>query len=345
MDNIFQFLFDSLLGNLTNYITTASGEMASAVSGLGFWLFGIYILLWCIAFGRGQVSEPVGDFIKTVVRGSLIYLIATNGAYYADFVIDLFWTLPTSLSQYVAFGNATFVVDPQNAPVALGQAFDKILAQIFNVGLTIWNKMSILEDFKSLLYGAIALSMWLCGITITSIAAGLVIISLIMLALTLALGPLFICFAFFDATKGIFEAWLKTTINYALYGVVIISIVSMVMTFMTSYAQNIESFAEAGTLNDAAWGSVNLGVFTILACYLLFKADDMAGSMAGTVSAGVGNFARGVMSGGVAQGIKGSFKSVASNPIKAAQTAASAVVAPASAALSLARRTNSIRNR
>jgi type IV secretion system protein VirB6 len=52
--------------------------------------------------------------------------------------------------------------------------------------------------------------------------AGLMLVLKIVLAVLLALGPLFIVFALFDGTRGLFEGWLKTAAAFALAPLLIV---------------------------------------------------------------------------------------------------------------------------
>jgi type IV secretion system protein VirB6 len=52
---------------------------------------------------------------------------------------------------------------------------------------------------------------WASAITLLVSTVGLLVVSRIVLAVLLALGPVFIVLALFDRTRGLFEGWLRTT--------------------------------------------------------------------------------------------------------------------------------------
>lgn len=58
--------------------------------------------------------------------------------------------------------------------------------------------------------------MWFSALELLLSTVGLLVVSRILLAILLAIGPVFIVLALFDNTRGLFEAWLRTTIAFAL---------------------------------------------------------------------------------------------------------------------------------
>jgi type IV secretion system protein VirB6 len=63
---------------------------------------------------------------------------------------------------------------------------------------------------------------WASTLLLMLCTAGLVLVVKVVMAVLLALGPLFIVFALFDGTRGLFEGWLKTSIAFALAPLLIV---------------------------------------------------------------------------------------------------------------------------
>ena len=57
---------------------------------------------------------------------------------------------------------------------------------------------------------------WVSGLVILLGAAGTLVLTRIMLAILLALGPVFVAAALFRQTRGLFEGWLRTAVMFAL---------------------------------------------------------------------------------------------------------------------------------
>ncbi|MCY1647470.1 type IV secretion system protein [Caulobacter sp. SL161] len=57
---------------------------------------------------------------------------------------------------------------------------------------------------------------WLSGLLLLLGTAGALVLTRILLALLLALGPVFVVLALFKSTRGLFEGWLRTAVMFAL---------------------------------------------------------------------------------------------------------------------------------
>lgn len=279
---IFSFMFDEVVGGLTAYVTTTSANMATVVGGACLSLYGLYLIMWIWQFMVGNISTPAADFFKTYLKGLFIFLLATNVGWYSDWILDFFWTIPSSISSEVASAGSSFnfTYSDTGAP-AVGQAFDKLLQEGLQAGLTIWNEAD--GPIKAILYALITLAVWIATIALLGYAAALILIGYFALAIILALGPLFIIFALFDATKSIFESWLRGLINYSLYSVVLVAAISLVIGYFTRYSEHVSDQMVIG-FSEGVVAVLNLIAFTVIGVLLVSKADDIAASIAGGVS-------------------------------------------------------------
>ena len=64
----------------------------------------------------------------------------------------------------------------------------------------------------------------------------LIALSRVALAVLLALGPLFIVMALFDATRRFFEAWLHELSNYALVAILTVMVSALMLDLVQAYA-------------------------------------------------------------------------------------------------------------
>ena len=56
------------------------------------------------------------------------------------------------------------------------------------------------------------------------------------MAVLLAVGPLFIAFCLFDATRRLFEAWVAQLVNYALITILTVLVAALLLQVVESYA-------------------------------------------------------------------------------------------------------------
>lgn len=63
---------------------------------------------------------------------------------------------------------------------------------------------------------------WVSALMLLLSTVGLLVVARIVLAVLLALGPIFILFGLFGATRGLFEGWLRTSVSFALAPMLIV---------------------------------------------------------------------------------------------------------------------------
>ena len=95
---------------------------------------------------------------------------------------------------------------------------------------------------------------------------GLLVVSRILLAILLALGPVFIVLALFANTRGLFEAWLRTTVAFAFAPMLIVlgggAVLSALKPIIAAIAD--DPLGAAGNLRPVAMLFVGVSVYALL---------------------------------------------------------------------------------
>jgi type IV secretion system protein VirB6 len=155
----------------------------------------LYVILYGFAILRGSISEPIMDFAVRSLKLAFIYLLATTVAY-SSFVIDpLFHVLPNTLAR------AAYLAE-------------KIAGEASPFDFGPW---------------ILAALVYLVGALAAALSFGVVLIAKVALALLVALGPIFIACALFDATRRFFFGWLAQAVNYLVLFALIITIFQLVL--------------------------------------------------------------------------------------------------------------------
>jgi type IV secretion system protein VirB6 len=154
---------------------------------------------------------------------------------------------------------------------------------------TIWDRggavASLLWDKGTLLTGDVgfylaaaaiyALIGFVCVYTMFLIA-----LSRIALAVLLAIGPVFIVLALFDATRRFFEAWLHELANYAIVTVLTVAVTALVLDLVEAYAA--QTAARGATILTV--DALNLALAAGLVLLVLKQVLPMAARLAGGVA-------------------------------------------------------------
>jgi len=318
-----EFLMSDLMMTLSDNVSTVAGNIGSYATGFAASGIALYSVMWVVAFVSGSQNGDVISFIKWFARAMVLIAIAGTASVYSEYVIDTFWSVPAEVAQYVStagMGDSSVTYDAAGR-INIGTALDQAANQGVCVGIDIWKATSAWDIAKSLGFYLTGLVVIIGVVLFVAVAAGLAFVGYASLAIVLSLGPLFIIAGIWEATKPMMESWLRTAINYSLYGVVLVVIVGLGVGMVKAFGAST-----IGTLNgDLSDISAVLSlairsmfVFAV-ATALLFKADDISASLVGGISLG-------------AAGSVGRAASMAASPAKAAIKAGKVASNPAKAA-------------
>ena len=320
---ISEFLMSEIMMTLSDNVSTVAGNIGSYATGFAASGIALYSIMWVVAFVSGSQNGDVISFIKWLAKAMVLIAIAGTASVYSEYVIDTFWSAPAEVAQYVSsagMGDSSVTYDAAGR-INIGTALDQAANQGVCVGINIWKATSAWDVAKSLGFYLTGLVVIIGVVLFVAIAAGLAFVGYASLAIVLALGPLFIIAGIWDATKPMMESWLRTAINYALYGVVLVVIVGLGVGMVKAFGASTIGNLSGGLDDLSAVLTVairSLFVFAV-ATALLFKADDISASLVGGISLGaMGTLGRGAS--GAAAPVKVTIKAakVASNPAKAA---------------------------
>ena len=319
---IAEFLMSGTMATLSQTVTQAAGNIGGYAAGIAGSGIALYSVMWVVAFASGTQNGDLVTFIKWLARAMLLIAIAGTASIYSEYVVDTFWSTPAEVAQYIASSGMTNSDVTYDAAGKLNivTALDEASTQGVCAGINIWKSTSSWDISKSLGFFLTGLVIIVGVVIFVAIAAGLAFVGFASLAVVLALGPLFIVAGIWDATKPMMESWLRTAINYALYGVVLMVIVGLGIGLVQQFGADDLGSLGADGLDDLS-KVVSLGIRSLMvfavATALLFKADDISASLVGGISLGaMGTLARGA-SGALAPA-KAATKvaKAASNPAK-----------------------------
>jgi type IV secretion system protein VirB6 len=276
---VFHTFWSWLTERLTAYISVHTAATAAAIEPAAATVAVVYVMVWGYLHLRGKVDEPI---VGAAVR--LLTLVAVFGVglrlwLYHSVIVDIFFVAPSEL--------ATRLVGAAD-PIAL---IDTIWDRGGAVAGSLWDKGGLLTGDVGFYVAAAAIYVlvgFVCVYTMFLIA-----LSRIALAVLLALGPLFILMALFDATRRFFEAWLHELSNYALVGIVSVMVCALMLDLVQAYAVQTAARGAALMTVDA----LNLALAAGLVILVLRQVLPLAARLAGGLAlSGFGSVERGAQS-------------------------------------------------
>jgi type IV secretion system protein VirB6 len=113
-------------------------------------------------------------------------------------------------------------------------------------------------------------------------AGMLIVLSKIAVALLLALGPAFILLLIFNNTRGLFEGWLRTLLNYAVIPAFVYTLLAFLLALAERPLANLEQ--NSGITQSLLDGVAPFALVTFISILLLMQVMNMAASITGGLS-------------------------------------------------------------
>lgn len=252
---------------ITRFVSESVTNLTSAVSGPLRVALMLYIVLYGIAIIRGGVREPVMDFAWRSVRLVAIVMLATNAGTFQQYVTDLFTdALPREIGNAIAGSGLN---------MKSGQPFDQLLNKGIEVATKIYDQAG-LTNIAPALVAAILM--------VFTAAAGFLQFAIMLyakvgMALVIALGPIFVAFALFEATRPFAEAWTRQLANFVVLQVLVIALVGLMLTTVVQFVDKYG--ANAATGGQLIVGAVAISAILGLAAYVALQLPEIAGALAG----------------------------------------------------------------
>lgn len=233
----FQQFWTWLTAQLTDYVAAKTAAVAGAIEPAVVTLATIYIMMWGFLSLTGRIQEPIWEGVKRIIFIAIILGAGLRLWLFNGVIVDTFFNAPSQLAATIT-GSAS--------PVSV---IDTIWDKGGTVASNLWNKGGVLNgDFGFYLAGAVVYFI-MGGVAVYALF--LLVLSKLALALILALGPVFICLLFFEATRRFFEAWIAQLANYALVAVLSTLVASLMLQVVSSYATQTAARGAAIVTVDA----------------------------------------------------------------------------------------------
>ena len=267
---IFNPAYSFVDGQLEAFLNTRLNDVIAQVAGPLRLALVLYVLLYGVAILRGSISEPITDFAVRSLKLGFIYFLATTAAYSNWVTQPLFHVLPDTLAQAISGSTATNI----------GSSFDKFLGY----GGVLSDKITSAAGVTNI--GAYVVSgvVFIVTLLATALGFGVAMIAKVALALLVALGPIFIACALFDATRRYFFGWLSQAVNYLVLFALIITVFEMVLALVQQQWPSID-----GQSNAEVAGML-FSALCILGAIFFLQTPAIAAGIAGGASAGLSDF-------------------------------------------------------
>lgn len=242
----------------------------------------VYIGLYGIAVLQGILPGTVQQMSRHILKAFIAFELATNWGTFTIFFYNVFTSGPDKLT-----GALTGGINPSQQ-----------LGALFDVGMDcaarIFQKAGILSP-SIMVTGVLVV---VGTILLTGYALFLLVLSKLGLAILLSLAPLFITFALWRSTQGLFQGWINYLVNFALIPVLTYALLALVLAIMQGAALKIEQAGES------------VGMYDVLPYLLIGCISTLLFAQVNRIASALG--------GGIALTTLGSFSRYVNQPINKA---------------------------
>lgn len=281
---VYAGIFSHIDNHLVNYTTEKCQAVMQLITPAVEGGASIYILLQGYNHWMGTVEQPFQEFVRMTLKIVAILGVALSVGNYNSLVVDFFQNSPVELAAAVSDGNVTSLN-------GIGGVLDGILANVIDVGLSFFNVSSF--SLSAIGYSLVGILVWAVGGLTTLLIACYIAMAKIVMAVTLAVGPIFISLALFETTKNYFNQFINVlSQNYAF---IILSVATnaLIMSLFSQSAAELAKLGAGAQISDLAGLFVTAGI----SIYVLLQVPAWASSLGGGVALSIGGLNRTLVGG------------------------------------------------
>lgn len=205
-----------------NHFVQANSEVIAA-------LFTFYIMFLAYQFLFQPHHFSLSLCIRNLVVMLSVYGLIMNWSLYHLFVYKIFTQEPENI--------AKILINASSTQTNIIDALDIIYATIVKSSMELFGQINFsMGGVAFIIYGCLV---FIIGSLMCVFALILFIYAKMMMAIALALGPIFILFILWNATKGLFSAWLNTLITIALIPIITSAILVLMLSVIHITLPNI----------------------------------------------------------------------------------------------------------
>ena len=219
---IFRFVGDSLSSLTDAYSEAASSSLAGAIAPLAMSGVTLFIAVYGALVIAGKIQQPFQDFMVKAAKIIIVGAVALNAGNYMSWVGEAVTGLESGLVTALrppgvpAGASSTY----EQLDMSIGKA-NELVEKCFDEA----GKKNVFTEAGPLLGFIVAGLTIGVGIVIFFLVGGAIIVATkFLLAIMIAIGPLFILAIMFPATAGFFDRWLGQTLTYV-FTIVLVAVV------------------------------------------------------------------------------------------------------------------------
>ena len=261
------------------FAESVSGSLSGTIGPVVGTCLAIYFTAKAWRVMMGQSRGTVGELVLDTARCGFVAWFALEAGHYAALAIPAVSGLESMLTSALP-----------NAPANAWAAIDLLWASAADGIASLWGlvgSFGVTQIGGEILLSVSVIAMTLLGVLLTSASLGVILLAKISLALTLGLGPLFLCALMFPAARGWFDPWLRSALTWTLAIVMAGAVLVFFSGLFTDRIARITAAASGAAGADVFGAWLELAVtlvITLTASSIMRMIPSIAAGLAGGCS-------------------------------------------------------------
>lgn len=237
VDTFFSGTLNTVDAVVGNFVSNAYTHFIEANTGVITSLFTVYVMFIGYQFIHHNHHFNLSTVMKHLVVLLCVYGLVMNWHLYHLFIYNIFTKEPGNIAQVLINSAGALQGD-----TSIAHALDAIYAAVCNATVRLFGQVNF--SVSGMGFIAYAGLVFVIGTLMCIFALLLFIYAKMMMAIALALGPIFILFILWETTKGMFSAWLSKLITIALIPIVTSAILVLMLSVINVTLPNIDTKVE-----------------------------------------------------------------------------------------------------
>ena len=250
-----------------DFVSRVFGPVAGAVSTPLWAAVTLFVTLYGYMVMTGQIQHLYTTAFRNIFLIGFVTYTALNWDWFS-YLYELFTKSPDLFSSTLFLGH--------NDKSVLDELYDRGMQTAFSI----WTRSG--WDLVMWSLGAVV---FIVTLALIAFAVFLLLLAKLLVAVTLALGPIFIAFCLFDATRQWFKNWIGSLVTLVIFQLVIYASLGVGYSIYKAIVPEGDLYTADGLDPAQLQGKVLplLLIFTAL-MFVLRKADGHAQSLIGSMS-------------------------------------------------------------
>jgi len=217
---------------INNFVSVAYTNLVQENAGLITLLFTFYIMMIGYRFVTYSSDSNLSSLTRQLVVMLCVYGMIMSWHLYHLFVYNIFTNEPSHIAKVLINSAGKYRSD-----VSIAIALDGIYEAVINATVEFFGQVNFSSSgLAFVFYGGLVFAI---GSTMCVVVLLLFIYAKMMMAISLALGPIFISFILWASTRDMFAAWLRKLVTLALIPIVTSAIMALMLSVIEVTLPNI----------------------------------------------------------------------------------------------------------